>query len=408
MPGRPGPVRPAYRTGDALMPVMSMSNARSLAICALAFALTAAVLMTEAAKAAPPASGTPAVMIARTGHAARTHSAAAFAGQASLAAASCHGSSWCMAVGSYTTTDGARHSLATIFNGSSWRTLKNPPGKGLSTVSCSSATFCMAAGGPTGAERWNGAAWRTMASPAGGLVSLACASRTFCVRIHADMPSVWNGTSWHDVKAVDFCPGSAPGPCWLGGVSCGSPKNCVAVGTWTQSQEPIQNAIADVWNGTKWTWDPELPANGNPAQLNAVGCAGAWCNSAGVASNDSDRASIAIADQRDATSQAWTDVSPGLGGICGEFQSCAWAGVMACGSSTSCITLGGPAGSQFWNGSTWQSAKPVSAGGGSSLSDVSCGGSDCLAVGVRKMTGKQRTLAELWNGFSWTILVSPK
>jgi hypothetical protein len=337
-----------------------------------------------------------------------TAHAAALSGEASLTSVSCHGASWCMAVGSHTTTGGVRHSLAMIFNGTAWRTLKNPAGKGLGAVSCSSATFCMAAGGPTGAERWNGTNWRTMPSPQGGLASLTCASRAFCVRIHGDLPSVWNGTSWHDAKVTDFCKGSAPGPCGLASVSCGSVTNCVAVGTWTVSQEPVQNAVADIWKGKRWTWDSELPANGNPAQLNAVGCAGAFCMSAGIASNDSAHASIAVADQWDASSQAWTDVSPNLGGICGEFRSCAWAGVIACSSSASCITLGGSSGSQFWNGSAWQSASAISAGAGSALQAVSCGGSDCLAVGFRTVAGKERTLTELWNGSAWTIINTPQ
>src|SRR5215472_4934259 len=316
---------------------------RSLMVCALAFAAAIAALVMGTAQAAASATAAHAARAARAGSAAQVvRHAGAFDGEASLKSVSCRGALWCMAVGGYTTTDGTGHSLAMIFNGAAWRTLKNPAGKGLTAVSCSSTTFCMAAGGPTGAERWNGTTWRTMPSPKGGLTSLTCASRAFCVRIHGDLPSVWNGTSWRDAKVTDFCNGSAPGPCWLASVSCGSTTNCVAVGTWTVSQEPVQNAVADVWNGKKWTWDSELPANGNPAQLNVVSCAGASCMSAGVASNDTAYASIAVADKWDAKSQTLTDVSPDLGGICPEFQSCAWADAIACGNAASCITLGGP------------------------------------------------------------------
>src|SRR4029077_12265855 len=83
-----------------------------------------------------------------------TAQAAPCAGQALRTCDSCKDRTWCMAVASYTTTDHVRHSLAMIFNGTSWRSLKNPPGKQLDEVACSSTTFCMAAGGPTGAERW--------------------------------------------------------------------------------------------------------------------------------------------------------------------------------------------------------------------------------------------------------------
>lgn len=388
------------------MHAFRVGRARGSRLWTVPLAAASAALMTGTAQAAPtaPAARAPAV------HAGAARQAplhpAAFGGQASLASVSCLGASWCMAVGSYTTTDLVRHSLAMIFNGSAWRTLKNPAGKGLREVACSSTTFCMAAGGPTGAERWNGATWRTMASPKGGLVSLTCASRTFCARIHGgDLVSVWNGASWQD-KTNDFCSGSAPGPCWLRGVSCGSTGNCVAVGTWTVSQEPVQNATAQIWNGKKWTWDTELPAIGNPAQANAVSCRGTFCMTAGVSSSDAARASVADADKYDAG--VWTGVSPDLGGICAEFGDCAWATVVACGNPASCITLGGPSGSQFWNGSAWQSAKAIPAGLGSGLLDVSCGGSDCLAAGFRTVAGKKRTLAELWNGSAWTIIKTPR
>ena len=361
-----------------------------------------------AATALLPGTAVPATAAMATPATAAHQPATPFAGQAYLAADSCKGPSWCMAVGSYTTTDHVRHSLAMIFNGTSWRSLRNPPGKQLDQVTCSSTTFCMAGGGPTGAEQWNGKTWRTMPSPKGGVAGLTCESRTFCVRLHGNVPSQWNGTSWHDAKLSDFCVGGPPGPCGLASVSCGSTTNCVAVGTQTVSQEPVQNAVADIWNGTKWSFDSELPANGNPAQLNTVSCAGTFCMSAGVASNDTARASIAVGDKFDATSQTWTDVSPSLGGICGEFQSCAWAGVLACGSSASCITLGGMRAGQFWNGTDWKAAKPVSAGKGSGLQDASCGGSNCLAVGFQKSHGLTRTLAELWNGSAWTIVKTPK
>jgi hypothetical protein len=401
-PGRPTLLEPARATGSKGMPMRVIQNppSRLLLLSALALATVAAsVSGIDAPAAAAP------VMRAAASH----RPATAFAGQARLTADSCRTASWCMAVGSYTTTDHVAHSLAMIFNGASWRSLKNPPGKQLDEVACSSTTFCMAEGGPTGAVRWNGTTWRSMPSPEGGLPSLTCASRTFCVRLHGNVPSVWNGTSWRDANVTDFCKGSAPGPCGLSGVSCGSISNCIAVGTWTVSQEPVQNAVADIWNGKKWIWDTEVPAKGNPAQLNTVGCAGTFCLTAGVASNDQAGASIATADTWVATSSAWTDVSPtNLGGICGEFGSCAWAGVVACGNASSCMTLAGLRPSQFWNGTSWQAAKPISAGQGSGLQDISCGGSDCLAVGFQTAHGLKRTLAELWNGSAWSIVKTPK
>jgi hypothetical protein len=314
-----------------------------------------------------------------------------------------------MAVGTYTTTDHVRHSQAMTWNGSTWRTLKNPPGNSLTSVSCSAPWFCMAAGGPTGAERWNGKSWQTMPSPAGGVAGVSCGSRKLCMVIFNGLVRSWNGTTWHLWKPqTDFCTGSAPGPCGLASLSCASATRCIAVGTWTQSQEPIQNAVTAQWNGTSWSRDFELPARGNPAQLNAISCTGAFCLTTGSSSDDSAGGTVADADTWQAASQSWTSVPPDLGNLCAEFRACFWAGAVACAGPTACMTLGGPDGSQWWDGTAWQSAKAISAGGGSALAGISCGGSDCLAVGFRTVAGKRRTLAELWNGSAWTIITTPR
>ena len=382
---------------------------RSLTFCAPTLAAAIAALMTGVAQAAP---ATLAAHAARAAHVARAarQPAASFGGQASLASVSCKGASWCMAVGSYTTTDSVRHSLAMIWTGTTWRTLKNPPGKSLTRVSCSSPRFCMASGGPTGAVRWNGTSWRTMRSPRGGLASITCAARTLCMRIHGTLVGVWNGRSWHDAKATDVCSGSAPGPCGMASVSCGSATNCIAVGTMTVSQEPVQVPIGMFWNGKTWArTEPPGAAEGNPAAANAVGCIASFCMAAGEAFSEVQGGGIAVAGTWTAAKKGWTDVSPDLGVLCtGALAICAWAGQVACGSTTSCMTLGGPPGSQFWNGSTWKSAKAIFAGRGSALRGLSCGGSDCLAVGFRTVAGKKRTLAELWNGSGWTIIKTPK
>ncbi len=121
------------------------------------------------------------------------------------------------------------------------------------------------------------------------------------------------------------------------------------------------------------------------------------------------RGGIAVAGAWNAKATTWTDVSPNLGTLCtGPLALCYWASAVACASKANCMSLGGPDGSQHWNGSTWQSAKAVSAGSGSELRDMSCGGNDCVAVGFRTVSGKRRTLAELWNGSAWSIITTPK
>jgi len=391
------------------MDAIGSRRLRTMTLCAPALAAVVAAITAGVAQAAvltPAGRLERAVQAARAAHAVRP-GAASFGGQARLASVSCRSASWCMAVGSYATADQVRHSLAMIWTGASWRKLKNPRGAALKLVACSSPRFCMAWGGPTGAERWNGTTWRTVPGPKGGLPSLTCASRALCMRIHGTLASVWNGSSWRDAKATNVCSGSAPGPCGMASVSCGGPASCVTVGTWTVSQEPVQESFGFFWNGKTWTRTGP-PGGGNPAAADSISCRGGFCMEAGEAFSEVAGGGIAVAGAWDASTTTWTDVSPNLGTLCtGPLAMCPWAGSIACASKASCMTLGGSKGGQFWNGSTWTSAEPVSAGPGSALQAVSCAGSDCLAVGWRMVAGKQRTLAEMWNGSAWSIITSP-
>jgi hypothetical protein len=75
-----------------------------------------------------------------------------------------------MAVGNYLTNGGAiGHNVAEFWNGSTWRILRTAgPGGGLTDVSCTRASRCMAvgqAGTLTLAEQWNGARWRLLKTP---------------------------------------------------------------------------------------------------------------------------------------------------------------------------------------------------------------------------------------------------
>ena len=150
--------------------------------------------------------------------------------QASLAAVSCRGSNWCMAVGTYTAKSKV-HALAQVWNGSTWRHrgqgARHRTELGVVRDRVRSAS---AAGGPTGAEQWNGRAWRTvnLGKPDGGLTGITCGSRASCMLIfpRLDGPEVqsWSGgTKWHVwAKATNVCFGPSGAPCGLAGVSCGS------------------------------------------------------------------------------------------------------------------------------------------------------------------------------------------
>jgi len=369
--------------------------ARILTLSLPALAVSIAALTTGKAQAAG------------TAQAVATPRAASFGGAANLASVSCRGTSWCMAVGSYTTTDAVKHSLAMTWNGTTWRKLKNPPGKLMASASCSSPGFCMASGGPTGAERWNGKTWRTMPSPKGGVSGVSCGSRTLCMMVHNQVVRAWDGTKWRVQSPTRICGGGPAGPCGLADVSCGSGTDCMAVGTVTVSQEPVQESVALNWNGKAWA-GTSPPQDGNPSAANAVSCARGFCVEAGGAFSEIANGGVAVAGAWHAKSATWIDVSPDLGTLCpGALQYCFWTVTMSCASKASCMSFGGPEGVFYWNGSAWSLANPASAGPGTGLRDVSCGGTDCITVGFRLVGGKHRTLAERWNGSAWTIVPTP-
>jgi len=364
-------------------------------------AVLAAALAAAALALAPPHAATGAVRAHRASAAATATATAT----ASLAAVSCRGSSWCMAVGTYTSPKGARHALAQTWDGKSWRVLK-PPGGSLTSVSCSASWFCMAAGGPTGAERWNGRSWREIAGPEGGAAGVSCGTRTLCMVAHQEGGvQVWNGTRWQVAAAPsNFCSGGAPGPCGFNDVACASASSCLAVGTW-QVSSTEQDTLGFSWNGKQWH-STFPPSDGNPSELFSVSCAASSCLAAGGAYYEVDNGDIAEAASWNAKTATWTDVSPSLGTICTGFTTCSWTASLSCASASRCMAFG-PRGNQWWDGAAWQPKPSVSAGRGSGLSTVACGGSNCLAVGYRTTGGARHTLAELWNGTTWKILPTP-
>ena len=216
----------------------------------------------------------------------------------------------------------------------------------------------------------------------------------------------WNGKTWRSWFGVNLCGGPPGTSCGFADVSCGSAANCVAVGTTTFDNEGDQGETGVAWTGKTWV-NADPPGNGDPAVANAVGCYGGFCMAAGGAYQEVNNGDVATAGAWNARTMSFRDVSPNLGVICTGYTVCTWAGPMACGSPSNCMTFTGSYGNLAWNGRKWIKAPSLSAGQGSLLDAVSCDGPDCLAVGYRTIRGLQHTLAELWNGKKWRILATP-
>lgn len=224
-----------------------------------------------------------------------------------LSGVACTASTFCAAVGSYGTFPTSSQSpptgstLAETWDGSSWTVSSSPnssePYNELFSVSCASASSCMAVGSgsdyasspPTGSAlllAWDGTSWSStsVASPGSyaSLASVSCPTTSFCMAVGSSsatgpLEEVWNGSAW--------ATGTAPtgNGVNLNGVSCVTSSSCLAVGGFTMGGSPTspgttQTFVAQ-WDGASWVQIPSpdgaASGTGTINYLNAVACGSA-------------------------------------------------------------------------------------------------------------------------------------
>ena len=159
-----------------------------------------------------------------------------------LDSVACPSASFCAAAVGI--SNGSGEHLAT-WNGSSWSALSSRFSFGRLLVSCTSGTFCMAAGiavGKLDSATWNGSSWTSAASLDESSTDLihavSCASPSFCIA--GDILGralAWNGHTWSAPTKI-----TSSGQ--LSGVSCVSPSFCMAMD---------QSGHAMRWNGKSWS-----------------------------------------------------------------------------------------------------------------------------------------------------------
>jgi hypothetical protein len=187
---------------------------------------------------------------------------------------SCPATGNCTAVGS----NAAGKALAAHWNGKAWsdQSPANPqPLSFLESVSCPVTTTCIAvgAGGPAAsplataplAEQWTGGTWTALTvpdpGPSGDLVelnSVSCISATNCMAVGDDqnaagtadttLAAQWNGTTWTSVTTPSPATFSA-----LFSVSCTSATFCSAVGASSPTATGAVSPVAEIWNGSTWS-----------------------------------------------------------------------------------------------------------------------------------------------------------
>jgi hypothetical protein len=213
-------------------------------------------------------------------------------------------------------------------------------------------------------------------------------------------PPTVNATSWSEVPAPSTASANSN---QLNGTSCVTASFCAGVGM----SSTTGGTLTEQWNGSSWSIVNSPTVGGNA--LEAVSCVSAsFCMAVGWTS------STTLAEEWNGTS--WS-TAPTASLPSADFQAQLWS--VSCVSTTSCvgvglagITTGNVTVAEQWNGTSWtllQTPNP-SAAADSFLYGVDCvSPSFCMAVGESDTGGVTpvNTLAELWNGSSWAIVPSP-
>jgi hypothetical protein len=205
----------------------------------------------------------------------------------------CAGAASCEAVGDYYTSSGDERTLVERWNGTAWSIVPSPNVTGahldeLDGVACTGSTSCEAVGYElTGsvtkvlAERWNGTAWSLVSTGAltavfADLHSVSCTSASNCMAAGTFFPTQgvsktlvehWNGSTWTVVPS----PNPPSNATFLEGVACGGPWNCEAVGDYVSGTFDV--TLAERWNGAAWSIvTTPNPSGAALSNLVAVAC----------------------------------------------------------------------------------------------------------------------------------------
>jgi uncharacterized repeat protein (TIGR01451 family) len=314
---------------------------------------------------------------------------------------------------------------------SSWTIVPSPNVSGansvLESVSCVSASFCVAAGiqyvpnsnTQTLIESWNGSAWSIATSQNqstmqdNDLSGVSCVSTMFCVAAgdynngtnYQTLIEQWNGSVWSIVSSPNV---ASSGDNYFSDVRCVATNNCFAVGVYVNGSS-INQTLIESWDGTAWNIVPSPNTSATQSnELSSLSCASAnACMAVGQYLNGT----IAQTLTEFWNGMSWNFVaSPNASGSAGDLL----VGV-SCLSSTFCMaTGGGTTGGisqsliESWNGTSWSILPSPSPG--STLNDLNgvfcLSNIACTAVGESHSGTTYQTLVESWDGAAWTAVQS--
>lgn len=241
----------------------------------------------------------------------------------------------------------------------------------------------------------------------------ACTSvgKSFSSGVESPLALRWNGTSWAEQTAAKK---SSTLPTGLYGVDCPSETRCLAAGSY-QPSEGGTKLLSEIWNEGKWSVQttPE-PAEATSSELVAMGCnSTANCTAVGWAVIGGVK--TAIAERWTSPTWALSTIPIPEGAKSSQLDGvdCLWSNF--CAAVGRYTTSGGSVKSlvEFWNGTEWslQTAADPEKAVQSTLLDVACSPTPnrCMAVGGWKNSAyEQFTLAYRFNGVStWTLQITP-
>ena len=178
----------------------------------------------------------------------------------------------------------------------------------------------------------------------------------------------------------------------------------MAVGTYTKPSG-LGVGLAEQWNGHSWRVLP-MPSPPGVAVSNLLGVSctsGSACTAVGVANPTGSGAKTLAERWNGIRWSIQTTPSPPHGSL----------NAVSCTSASACTAVGASSAgtlAESWNGTRWTvQATPNPPQGGGFLSGVSCtSASACTAVGAANpFTPNATTLAERWNGTSWSLQATP-
>jgi hypothetical protein len=273
-----------------------------------------------------------------------------------LNSVSCTSTSFCTATGSY--YNGTNYqTLIEKWNGSSWSHVSsyntsNTQDNVLNSVSCTSTTFCMAAGrylngtaDQTLIETWNGSSWTQVGSynssstQDNSLSGVSCASTSFCMAAGfyfngtytQNLIEKWNGSSWSHVSSYN----SSTLGNYLSSVSCTSTSFCMAVGYSSSLSGP--DTLTERWNGASWGFVGSPNAGGGARNdfLYGVSCTStSFCMSAGYDNTSSAYQTLV---------EGWSGASWGIVGSPNSSGSDSFLYGVSCFTASFCMAVGSTA-----------------------------------------------------------------